>query len=73
MFMLWPTKRVLCALVFILPMKILCKNTLKIAEIVSAALKAQTSLPSEFLTKPLRVLEDEVNKTNKQILTNYPT
>ena len=24
------------------------------------------SLPSKFLTKPLRVLEDEVNKTNKQ-------
>ena len=24
------------------------------------------SLPSKFLTKPLRVLENEVNKTNKQ-------
>ena len=26
------------------------------------------SLPFKFLTKPLRVLEDEVNKTNKQTI-----
>ena len=26
------------------------------------------SLPSKFLTKPLRVLEDKVNKTNKQLV-----
>ena len=29
------------------------------------------SLPSKFLTKPLRVLEDEVNKTNKQTMTCF--